>query len=210
MNEKLYVGLIEDDGLYQKAMHRLLAGSGFEVKVFSTAEEFLAGMPHAGCGCLVLDVRLPQLSGLDLQEALSQSEDQIPVVFLTGHGDVPMSVRAMKAGAVDFLIKPVEGGQLIAAIERGLALGLQWRQERTELQRLRRCYDALTPREREVFDLVVRGYMNKECASQLGTTERTIKAHRAQIMTKMNADSLATLVRIAERLERLARPNSPS
>lgn len=196
------VCVLEDDAGYRRALLRMLEAAGHTVRAFGSVEELVAAIPDIQPGCLVLDVRLPGASGLDLQETLARMGWRLPIVFLTGHGDIPMSVQAMRAGAVDFLTKPAPAAVLLKSIERALAQGLFWEAEDAEVAGLVALRAALTPREREVFGLIAQGMMNKEVAARLGTTERTIKAHRAQVMAKMKAATLADIVRAAERLER--------
>jgi FixJ family two-component response regulator len=179
---------------------RLVRSVGFRVQTFASAKEFLDSTRPDGPACLVLDVRLPGLSGLDLQRELARSGVQIPIIFMTGHGDIPMTVRAMKAGAVEFLTKPFRQRELLDAIGAAIARDRAAHRARLEALDLRRRYEQLTPREREVMALVVAGRLNKQIAGELATAERTIKFHRAHIMQKMEAESLAELVRMAEQL----------
>jgi FixJ family two-component response regulator len=193
------VYVVDDDPSFLRAVSRRLGAAGFQVEAFESAEAFLSSR-RGSPGCVVLDLRMPDVGGLEVQEALLRSDEPMPVIFLTGHGDVHGSVRAMKRGAVDFLTKPVNGEELIAAVTRAIAIDAQSRDERSALRDLRSRYARLTPREREVCALVAKGWMNKQIAAQLGTTERTIKAHRAQVMTKMALQSVADLVLAIERL----------
>jgi FixJ family two-component response regulator len=193
------VRVVDDDPSFLRAVTRRLEAAGFEVAGFNSAEAFLA-RPGAAPGCVVVDLRMGGQSGLQLQEAVARTEEPLPIVFLTGHGDIQSSVRAMKQGAVDFLTKPVSGEALIDAVERAVAIDIGARAERQRVRELRARFGSLTAREREVFALVVRGLLNKQIAGQLGTSERTVKAHRANVMQKMHASSLPDLTRAAERL----------
>jgi FixJ family two-component response regulator len=195
------VFLVDDDPSVRRALARLIKSAGHQVQTFASAQEFLgtrAGGEEAAC--LVLDVRMPGLTGIELQRQLQSLNRNVPIVFLTGHGNIPMSVQAMKAGAVDFLPKPVKDTDLLRAIEQALARALRDRDERNELEHARERVEKLTPREREVMVLVVRGLLNKQVAFELGTVEKTIKVHRARVMEKMQVDSLADLVRLAEKV----------
>ena len=194
------VFIVDDDPSVRDSLQFLLGSVGLEVRSFPSAQDFLAGADPQAPGCLLLDVRMPGMSGLDLQNELANAEISIPIIFITGHGTVPMSVRAMKAGAVDFLQKPFDEQDLINAVHQAIERDRQARLERDELRKIQQRVNALTPREYEVFTLLVSGMLNKQVAYRLGTTERTIKAHRSRIMEKMEADSLTDLVRHAEKL----------
>jgi FixJ family two-component response regulator len=197
--EQPIVHLVEDDELSRTASVRLLQTAGYAVKAYANAGEFLAS-PPTEAGCLVLDLRLPGLSGLALQERLAGTDNPLPIVFLTGHGDIPKSVQAMKAGAVDFLTKPVNGQVLLDAVARAIARDGDERAIRTRLREARARYERLTPREREVLAHVIAGQLNKQIAFDLGTTEQTIKVHRGRVMEKLGANSAADLARIAAEL----------
>jgi len=190
------VYLVEDDDSSRTACARVLSAAGFTVRPFASGSEFLAHLPDHP-GCVVLDLQLPGGSGLDIQQRLAALDNPVPIVFLTGHGDVPQSVRAMKAGAVDFLTKPVDAPTLLDAVARALARDVANRAVRGRQHEARRRYDRLTPREREVFAHLISGQLNKQVGFDLGITERTIKIHRRQVLEKMEADSIAELVRIA-------------
>ncbi len=193
--------IVDDDPSVCESTKLMLEGVGFDVKTFASARDFLNAKLQEGAGCLILDVRMPGISGLDLQEELVSAESPLPVIFITGHGTVPMSVRAMKAGAVDFLQKPFEEQDLLDAINRAITRQREEKSERDEVDRLQQRLKALTSRDYEVFSLLVTGMANKEIAYKLGTSERTVKAHRAQVMEKMDAGSFADLVRFAEKLK---------
>jgi RNA polymerase sigma factor (sigma-70 family) len=193
--------IVDDDPSVRESTELMLESVGFHVKTFVSAQDFLKTDIEEGPCCLILDVRMPGMSGLDLQEKLISAKTPLPVIFITGHGTVPMSVRAMKAGAVDFLQKPFEEQDLLDAIDRAITRQKERKVKENEVAELQQHLKALTPREYEVFSLLVTGMTNKEIAYKLGTSERTVKAHRAQIMQKMNAGSLADLVRLAEKLK---------
>ena len=198
--EQPTVFVVDDDEAVRNSLRRLLESVGLTVEVFPSAQAFLDRVRSDAPGCLVLDVQLPGLSGLDLQTELAGKKMPLPIVFLTGHGDVPMSVKAMKAGAVEFLTKPFRQEDLVKAIRSALESDRAVRRERSELAELARRYDILTPRERDVMTRIVAGMMNKQIAAEFGTSESTVKEQRAQVMLKMQAISLPDLVRIAERL----------
>jgi FixJ family two-component response regulator len=202
MNETApIVFVVDDDPAVCVAVKRLIRSVGIEVQTFNSAQEFLESKRADAPGCLVLDVRLPDLSGLDLQQELATANIDLPIIFVTGHGDIPMSVRAMKAGAVEFLTKPYREQDLLEAIQHGIRQHRTKREQRAEIIELQRRYELLTLREREVFPLVAGGLLNKQVGAQLGASEKTIKVHRGQVMQKMKADSLAELIRMAERLK---------
>jgi FixJ family two-component response regulator len=195
------VFVVEDDSSVREALAGLIRSAGWNVEVYVSAHEFLARPQPDAPSCLVLDVGLPGLSGLDLQARLAQTHNDIPIVFITGHGDIPMSVRAMKAGAVEFLTKPFVDQDLLNGIQTAIKRHRAVRSEGEELQELRECYASLTPRERQVLELVISGRLNKQAAAELGTSEITIKVHRGRVMAKMRATSFADLVNRAARLK---------
>jgi FixJ family two-component response regulator len=197
---KPIVFVVDDDLSVRRSTERLIRSIGLEVQTFTSAREFLKNPRPKGPACLVLDVRMPGSSGMDLQRELARSEIYIPIIFITAHGDIPMSVRAMKAGAVEFLTKPFRSRSLLDAIRAAIDRDRAASNERSEIGALRQRYQQLTPREREVLLLVAAGLLNKQVAGKLATTERTIKFHRAHIMQKAHAESVADLVRMVEKL----------
>jgi len=199
------VFIVDDDKSVRNSLAWLVESVGIKVETFPSANEFLKRAPYCGPACLVLAVRMPGLSGLDLQNQLAEAGRTIPIIFITGHGNISMSVRAMKSGAIDFIEKPFEDQTLLNAINRSHKKDRQTKLEQAKIKDIQQRVDSLTPREREVFLLIIDGKLNKETAFELGTTERTIKAHRARIMQKMKASSFADLVRMAEKLN----TNSP-
>jgi FixJ family two-component response regulator len=198
--EKPVVYVVDDDPSVRKALERLLRSAGHDARTFASASEFLDFSGPDVPGCLILDIKMPGLTGLELQDRLAEKGMSFPVIFITGHGTVPASVRAFKAGAIDFLQKPFSDGELLDAVCRGIEKHRRLRQAQQEMKTLRARLDTLTPREREVFGLVASGLLNKQVAFELGITEKTIKVHRARVMEKMDAQSLADLVRFAEKL----------
>jgi FixJ family two-component response regulator len=203
MNDTHTVFLVDDDSSVRRALTRLIKSAGYNVQAFGSARGFLdyGRAAEQILACLVLDVRMPGLNGLDLQQELQATDALLPIIFITGHGNIPMGVKAMKDGAVDFLPKPVKDTVLLKAIEQALARAALEQGERQQAETLQRRLNTLTAREREVMNLVVRGLMNKEIAFELGTVEKTIKVHRARVMDKMEVQSLAELVRLAERIQ---------
>lgn len=201
MNEIVpIVFVVDDDQLFRRSTERLIRVAGLNVQPFASAREFLKVARPEGPACLLLDVHMPGLSGIDLQEELTRSDMDIPIIFITGRGDIPTSVRAMKAGATEFLTKPFRGPVLLGAIHAALEKDRSALQRRSEIRELRERYNQLTPREREVMTLVADGLLNKQVAGKLSTTEATIKFHRAHIMKKMRADSLSDLIRMTQKL----------
>lgn len=194
------VFVVDDDSSVREAVKRLISSVSLRVETFGSTHEFLSSKRPDAPACLVLDVRLPDASGLELQRDLADAGVQIPIIFITGHADVPMSVRAMKAGAVEFLTKPFRGQELLDAIQDALAKDRLARTDRAQMADLRSRYESLTPREKEVMKLVASGLLNKQIGGELGASELTIKTHRGRVMQKMGAESLADLVRMSEKL----------
>ena len=195
------VFVVDDDPSVRRAIKRLVESVGLHVELFGSATEFINSSHPDVASCLVLDIRLPGISGLDFQRELVQAKNGIPIVFITAHGDIPMTVRAMKAGAVEFLTKPFRDQDLLDAIQVGLERDRVRRQRQAETAMLRERFESLTPREREILPLVVSGLLNKQVAAEIGATEATVKVHRSQLMRKMGASSLADLVRMSEKME---------
>jgi RNA polymerase sigma factor (sigma-70 family) len=194
------VFVIDDDPSVRRAIRRLIGSVGLQVELFGSAKEFLRSKRLDAPGCLVLDIRLPGISGLDFQRELAVANVHIPILFITAHGDIPMTVRAMKAGAVEFLAKPFRDQDLLDAVQVALEQDRARRQRESENAALRERFESLSPREREVVTMVVSGMLNKQIAAEIGTTENTVKVHRSRAMEKMKAQSLADLVKMVEKL----------
>jgi FixJ family two-component response regulator len=210
MSDGPIVYVVDDDPSFRKAVSRLLRTAGLEVETLASAQEFLDHPMVDRPSCLVLDVRMPGPSGIDLQAALREARRDLPIVFMTGQGDVSTSVRAMKGGAVDFLEKPFRAAELLACVQRGLARSRQSRVERAERTTVERRFATLTPREQDVLRLVVTGLLNKQIAGELGIAEKTVKIHRGQVMQKMEAGSVAELVPMAQKLGLTGSPSAPA
>jgi FixJ family two-component response regulator len=194
------IHVVDDDPSFRSAVVRLLRAAGYQVRAYASAGEFLDCGPFAAAGCIVLDLKMPGPSGLDLQQSMAGMGDPLPIIFLSGNGDIPASVRAMKAGAVDFLTKPIERQTLLRAVQNALDRNSAERMSRAAMRELENRYEALTAREREVLAHVISGKLNKQIGFDLGTTERTVKAHRGRIMEKLGVQSVAELVRMAQEL----------
>lgn len=199
------VFVVDDDAAVRAAIKDLLDSVGIHVQTFASGTEFMARTAAEAPSCLILDVRLPGMSGLEFQRELAAAGVEIPIIFITGHGDIPITVQAMKAGAVDFLTKPFREQELLDAIHKAVDRDRQRREQTADITKLRQRYEELTPREREVMALVTRGLLNKQIAAELGASETTVKIHRGQVMRKMGADSLADLVRMADKLPNLSK-----
>lgn len=194
------VFIVDDDESVSRALRRLLISAGYCVEAFTSAEDFLKNCRSKEPACLVLDVQMPGLNGLELQERLAAAEIDVPIVFITGHGDIPMTVQAMKAGAIDFIPKPFDDEDLLIAVREGHTRAVRERKQRLENDEILQRFETLTPREREVFSMVVTGMLNKQVGYDLNISEKTVKVHRARVMEKMKVASLADLVRVAENI----------
>ncbi len=193
------VFVIDDDASIRKGLSRLLRSAGYTIETFPSAEEFLRREHFDGTGCIILDIQMPGLSGMDLQEELNKADYHMPIIFITGHGDIPMSVQAMKKGAIDFLTKPFDDKELLRAVENATEKDGQGRTEYHEVQDIRRRIESLTAREHEIFRYVITGMLNKQIALELKIAEKTVKVHRGRVMEKLGANSVAELVRLAEK-----------
>ena len=200
MTEAAIVFVVDDDPSVRRAIKRLVESVGLKVELFASVPEFVSSGRPDVVSCLVLDIRLPGISGLEFQRELAKTNNEIPTIFITAHGDIPMTVRAMKAGAVEFLTKPFRDQDLLDAIQVGLERDRARRQRQAETAVIRERFESLTPREREVLPLVVSGLLNKQVAAEIGTSEATVKVHRSQLMKKLGAESLPELVRMAEKM----------
>ena len=209
MTADAVVYVVDDDEGVRRSLARLIRAVGLNVETFPSAKAFLEQPPFDGPSCLVLDLRLPGSSGLELQTALGEAQRTMPIIFITGHGDVPASVRAMKGGALDFLQKPFNDQELLDGVQRALARSRQARAEGAEQAVIQRCVDTLTARERQVLSLVVTGKLNKQIAIELGAAEKTIKVHRGRVMKKMQAESVADLVRMTQKVGLASTPGGP-
>jgi FixJ family two-component response regulator len=192
--------IVDDDAAFSKSLARLVKSTEFDVETFLSAQEFLQRKVYKGTSCLLLDVRMPGLTGPELQQQLAKRNISMPIIFLTAHGDTPTGVKAMKDGAEDFLLKPVEEGQLLEAIDKALDKDVEVKKQLKEKERIRHLITSLTPREYEVFRWIITGMLNKQIAYVIGITERTVKAHRSQVMEKLNVFSIAELVRLAQKV----------
>ena len=201
------VFVIDDDASVRKSLKQLLTSAGYQAEVFKSADEFLARSPHPGPTCLLIDVQMPGLNGMDLQEALIQRRREEQLIFITGHGDIQMCARAMKAGAADFLPKPLSSEELLKCVERALTRSTKQRQQAKERDDARALFDLLTPRQFEVMQLLATGMLNKQVGDELGLTEKTVKVHRGNIMKKLGITSVARLVRLIVKAEISAKPN---
>ncbi len=193
--------IIDDDESIRKSLSRLLRASGFNVETYASSEEFLSREPYQGIGCIVLDISMPGLSGMELHDELIRARYGLPIVFITGHGDIPMSVRAMKKGAVDFLLKPFDQEELLQALEKAIESDRKAKTEEVERRRVIKLVEELTPREREIVPYIISGMLNKQIAFTLGISEKTVKIHRSRIMEKLGAHSIVELIHLAEKAD---------